>query len=80
MLMAEGLEYRSARNVYNQLTIYTPYNYNATQSVYSFGLRLRFTTNSYLGANYNMMQFDNKYNDALSYNRSQMFVNYTLSF
>jgi hypothetical protein len=78
--IASGLEYRSARNTYNQLTTYSPYNYNATQRMYSFGLRLRFTTNSYLSANYNIFQFDNKLNEALSYNRSQMFVNYTLSF
>lgn len=80
MLNASGSEFRSTRSAYNQLQIFTPYDYNANQNVYSFGLRLRFTTNSYLSANYNILQFNNKFDNTLSYNRSQMFVNYTLSF
>ncbi|MFQ3575050.1 MAG: hypothetical protein SNJ77_01305 [Cytophagales bacterium] len=77
-ITAKGNEWIGARDEFNQLTDFTRVNYDETQTITSFGGRIRFADNSYFSINYNMSNQSYKLNENRNYNFNQLFLNYTI--
>ncbi|HXA01924.1 MAG TPA: hypothetical protein VNW99_08050 [Cytophagaceae bacterium] len=79
-LSAKGNEYMGVRDQFNQFSSFTALNLNIKEKIYSFGARVRFSTNAYFTVNYNRASSQNNMNTTLNYNINQLFINYTVIF
>ncbi len=79
-LNAKGNDYRADRNVYSEVIDFTAFNTNTKQSVYSGGLRFRFTDKIYLGGFYQHFQYKDQINLYNNYNINQVLIIYNMTF
>ncbi len=80
MLNASGNEYLSVRDQFNLLSAFPEYKLKLNESIYSFGLRVRFGEKSYFTGNYNISNYKDTESVNYNYNINQLFFNYTLIF
>ncbi len=80
MLQASGNEYLAVRDQFNVPTSFPAYLLNKTEYIYSGGFRVRFSEEASFAVNYNVCDYSNKLNSAMSYRMNQLFLNYTVSF
>jgi hypothetical protein len=80
LLIANGNEYYTTRNEFNQISALTPFNLKLKEYIYSAGIRIRFREGSIFNVAYNVSQYKNSNVSDLNYNISQLFVNFTLRF
>jgi hypothetical protein len=79
-LTASGNEYLGMRDHFNLLNNFTPYQVDLTETIYSFGARLRFSERSYFTVNYNTTGYKELQTYNYNYGINQLFFNYTLIF
>lgn len=79
-LNAKGNDYRADRNVYSEVVDFTEFNTDSKQSVYSGGLRFRFTEKIYLGGFYQHFQYKDGINLFNNYNINQVLIIYNMTF
>ncbi len=78
-LMAEGNEVIAMRNSLNQIASYQIFNVKDNQSIVSYGLRYRFSKNTYFTAQ--GVHAGNTFRkESLNYSINQLFLNYTMIF
>jgi hypothetical protein len=80
LLIANGNEYYTTRNEFNQISALTPFSLKLKEYIYSAGIRIRFREGSIFNVAYNVSQYKNSNVSDLNYNISQLFVNFTLRF
>jgi hypothetical protein len=79
MLTASGNEVVAIRNAVNEITTYQLYNVKDNQSLISYGLRYRFSKNTFFSAQ--GVHATNTYRKtSLNYSINQLFLNYTMIF
>ncbi len=77
---AKGNEYINHRNVYNEIDQIYNFNLSQTQMIYSYGVRYRFSKNTYFTVNGITQQVKFKEAAYQNYKISQIFFNYTMVF
>jgi len=79
-ISAKGNEYINSRNQYNEIVSINNFNLNQSQLMYSYGVRYRFSKNTYFTVNGITQQV--KFQDTAyrNYKISQIFFNYTMVF
>ncbi len=79
-LSGKGKEQIFIRDVFNRITDYQQYLPNLTQTVYSGGLRYRFTNYIFLAANVFFLNNDDNVNSNLNYKVNQYYFSYIMRF
>ncbi|MFL5728844.1 MAG: hypothetical protein ACJ75J_05080 [Cytophagaceae bacterium] len=81
MLNSKGNEYISIRNSFNALTgAPAAFNTDGTQNMMAFGLKYRFSPNSYLTLQDHIFNYKDKKNDVLNYNINQVVMMFFLNY
>jgi hypothetical protein len=80
MLSAEGTETTFIRNEFNDITSYSMFTADVSQSVYTAGFRYRFTNYIFFAANAFILKNQNNLNSNLDYQINQLFFSYIMRF
>lgn len=80
LITANGTEVLTVYNVLNLPEGYYEMNVNLTETIVSLGGRIRFNETTSFNFNYNLIAFRNNLNTTLSYNISQLFLNFNILF
>jgi hypothetical protein len=81
MLNSKGNEFLSNRNNFNAIVgAPTPFVTNGTQNMIAFGLKYRFSPNSYLTLQDHVFNYKDKSNDTLNYSINQVVMMFFLNY
>ncbi|MFN3404035.1 MAG: hypothetical protein ACK40G_08060 [Cytophagaceae bacterium] len=80
MLSSNGNEVISSINQYNRYVLPMPVKVNQTQNMYAFGLKYRFTANTYITLQQHMFSLDNKLVSDRSYSINQWLIFFNMNF
>ena len=81
MLSAQGNEFVAVRNGYNDVTNYTAIpNINVAQNIFAFGLKYRFSDNTYLTVQNHLFDYQDKTTATNSYSLNQFLVLFNMNF
>ena len=79
-LTAKGSEYLFVRDGFNRIVNYTPYTTNISQTIYSGGIRYRFTNYIFFAANIFIVDSQNRDLPQNNYKFNQYFFSYIMRF
>ncbi len=79
-IMAKGNEIVVMRNDLNNITNYVPLVIDAVENSWSYGVRVNFNETTNFHVNHTIAQNQNNQNADLSYNISQLFLNFNIMF
>ncbi|HXA01950.1 MAG TPA: hypothetical protein VNW99_08180 [Cytophagaceae bacterium] len=81
MLNSKGNEYLTVRNNFNAISsVPTPFITNGIQNMMAFGLKYRFSPNSYLTLQDHIFNYKDKSNDSLNYSINQVVMMFFLNY
>ncbi len=81
MLTAQGNEFVAVRNLFNEITNFTPLkNINVSQTIIAFGLKYRFSEKSYLTIQDHLFTYQDKTTGSKNYSLSQILVMFNMNF
>lgn len=79
-LIANGNEYMAVRDNYNLIVGYSALSMNMSQSLFSAGIRYRFSRNTFFSGQVVFQQYSDKIQKFNNYEISQVFLSYTMVF
>jgi hypothetical protein len=75
---SKGNEYYVSRDVNNQITAFTPFNVDQSQTLIGYGLKFRFSKFSYISLQNQMFSFNSSINSNLNYSFDQLYFMFNM--